>query len=462
MIANFKRWLIVFTLLLGPFDSFSQIKKFRTYQKGFQLSLFPGTSTNGIESGFYYNKYSVNIFGGLSAGNHILEVGLITNVNLVSSTGIQIAGFANIIGANSFYNLTLSEERQLIHDDFESNMKGIQLAGLLNYVRNHTSGIQLSGGLNVIGGNFKGFQFAGIGNSSAGTSSGVMLAGIYNVVYESVAGFQLSSIFNFTDFELAGLQVALINKARMIRGRKTTPPVPSRGMQIGLINFCKETDGVQIGLINFGGATRGKQFGLINFFQRTSSKEYVRMGTPIGLLNFGSKGSYFRLYYNELFTTNIEYTTGNCLNCSWIMGSEMPYHDMNKIYNQNALILGYDHVDKTWGFGYGFQKKLYNKASTRPNPANEKRMMSYGIKVMHLNKSLRLDKNFNMVTRLNFDYGKRIRSLYWFAGLSLNYFLYHEDADSDLYHVQSMTLAAGKLFDLQSLFWPGYEIGIQL
>lgn len=72
-------------------------------------------------------------------------------------------------------------------------------------------------------------------------------------------------------------------------------------------------DGVQLGLINFGGDSRGKQFGLINFFSKYPSKEKVRMGTPIGLLNFGSKGSYFRIYYNEIFSTNVEFTTGNQL-----------------------------------------------------------------------------------------------------------------------------------------------------
>src|SRR5687767_2431770 len=134
-------------------------KKIREYEKGFQFSLFPGISTNGISSGSYYNNYSVNLFGGLSAGNRILELGLITNSNMKTTTGIQIAGFANIVGTNAFINLTLSEERALINsEDFEVNRKGIQIAGFLNYVLNHASGIQFSGGLNVVGNNFKGIQ----------------------------------------------------------------------------------------------------------------------------------------------------------------------------------------------------------------------------------------------------------------------------------------------------------------
>jgi hypothetical protein len=73
-------------------------------------------------------------------------------VNVKSSTGIHLAGLANVIGANAFINLSMAEEWELIKDDFESNGKGIQVSGLLNYVRNHSSGIQLAGVLNVVGG----------------------------------------------------------------------------------------------------------------------------------------------------------------------------------------------------------------------------------------------------------------------------------------------------------------------
>src|SRR5258706_11316664 len=48
--------------------------KIQEYKSNFQLSLFPGISTNGIESGSYYNRYSINVFGGISRGNRILEL----------------------------------------------------------------------------------------------------------------------------------------------------------------------------------------------------------------------------------------------------------------------------------------------------------------------------------------------------------------------------------------------------
>ncbi len=311
-------WILILFL---PCSAYSQVsKKIREYDRLFQFSLLPGISTNGIYSASYRNSFSLNLFGGISAGNRILEIGLISNVNIKNSTGIHFAGIANIIGTNAFVNLSQSEERELIiKEGFKSDSKGIQVAGLMNYVRDNASGIQFAGGFNLIGYDFKGTQIAGIGNVVGEQGQGLQISGLFNIAHESMGGFQITTFFNSTHGQMAGLQLALINKANVIKGRKSTPPTVARGFQFGLLNMSKAMDGVQIGLINIGGNTRGVQIGLINFFKKYGSKENVRMGTPIALLNIGSKGSVFRLYYNELFTTNAEYTTGNCLNCSYVM-----------------------------------------------------------------------------------------------------------------------------------------------
>jgi hypothetical protein len=220
-------------------------------------------------------------------------------------------------------------------------------------------------------------------------------------------------------------------------------------------------DGVQIGLINFGGDARGKQIGLVNFFSKEMPHERVRNGTPVGLLNYGSKGSYFRIYYNEVFATNIEYTTGNCLNCSRVFDSEMPFDDRNQIFNQNALILGYDPFQHTWGFGYGFQKVLYNKVTMEGSPLNKKKIITYGIKFLHLNRDLTFDHSFNLLNKLNLDYGKRRGPLYVFMGVSLNYFLHEPMEIAEVYKIKSSLLSSGKVFAWNSTLWPGYQIGIQ-
>jgi hypothetical protein len=436
-------------------------KRIRTFTRMFQLSLFPGISTNGIASGSYFNKYSLNLFGGLSAGNDVLEIGVITNSHFQSSRGIQLAGFANISGTNAFVNLTLSEERSFIHDNFEVNVKGVMFAGFLNYTLNHATGIQVTGGFNHAGNDFRGFQLAGIGNSAGGYSSGVHIAGLYNLVKESAGGIQISTLFNYTDGELAGSQIALINKARWMKGRNSTPRTRARSMQIGLINFSREMHGTQIGLINFGGEMRGKQIGLINFFQRFKSKELSDAGTPIGLLNLGSFGSVLRVSSTDIFLLNVEYTTGNCQNCTWTPAGPvgLPYTERYKKKNQNALMLGYDPFRDTWGFGYGFIKLLTNKATSAPSHRNEKHQLSYGVRFIHMNKERKLDKNFNLITRLSFDYGKRRGSKYIFAGAAINYFLY--EVQEDGYAAETLTVNTGKTFNLFSQLWPGYMVGVQ-
>lgn len=465
MNPSFSRSGILLSLIVLHSITYGQVKKkIRQFDRNFQFSLFPGIGTNGIHSGSYFNKFSFNLFGGLSAGNQILEVGAITNVNIKSATGIQLAGLANIIGTNAFINLSETEERTLIiTDDFESNNKGIQIAGFMNYVRNHSTGIQLAGVFNVVGGDLKGAQVAGIGNSSGnstnGYSSGFQLAGLYNIAKESIGGFQISSLFNYTDGQLSGVQLGLINKARIIKGKHTLPPTKAKGLQLGLVNFSKEMDGTQIGLINFGGVALGKQFGLINFFSKYPTKERTNKNTPVGLLNFGSRGTTKRISSNELFATNLEYTTGSCFNCS-VAQSEMPFEGRHQVFNQNALIVGYDPFQDTWGFGYGFQKILYNKSSMLPTDSNNrKRQMAYGVKFLHLNRTLSFDKSFNLVSRFNFDFGKRKwGSMYVFAGASLNYFL-HEPQDD--YKIKSVKISSGEIFKLSSELWPGYSLGLQ-
>jgi len=437
----------------------------REYSSTFQFSLFPGISTNGIYSASYHNTVSFNLFGGLSAGNTLFELSPVTNVNLKRSNGIQLAGLANIVGANAFVNLTVSEERNLINvQDFESNFQGIQLAGMLNYVRDHAFGIQIAGLFNVVGGDSRGFQLAGIGNTAGkgtnGFSSGVQLAGLYNVSRESISGFQVSAIFNYTDGQLAGMQLGVINKARVMKGKHTLPPTQARALQLGLLNFSKEMDGVQIGLINFGGAALGTQIGLINFFKRYPTKEDVPKVTPIALLNFGSVGSVFRVYFNEMYPLNAEYTTGNVRNGT-VTQSGMPYHDRFLIYNQNALIFGYHPGRDTWG--YGFERILYNKHSMLPtDKRNRVHMLTYGLRFIRQNRTRQFDRAFNLTTRLHAEYGRKWKGLYLFAGFAVNHFLHDPDVETSAYKINSAVLKAGTLFNQRAGVWPGYTLGVQL
>jgi hypothetical protein len=450
-------------LILFQNSCFGQVKRNREREVTLQMSLFPGISTNGIESTNYINKYSFNLFGGLSAGNKVFEAGLITNSNTKSVTGIQLAGLGNIIGTNTFQNLTPTDRQKLLDEGVKSDFAGIQFAGFLNYVRNDFKGIQISGGFNNVGGKFKGFQVAGIGNSVGGEYvSGIQIGSLYNFSNGSVVGMQISTLFNYCNGELLGLQAGLINRTNTISGKKSTPPTSGSGIQIGLMNFSKSMDGLQIGLINFGGNVRGKQIGLLNFFNKGLSKENTRSGTPIGLLNFGTTGSFLRVSFNEVYNINLEVSTGNCLNCT-LTQSGMPYNDRNRIFNQNILIFGVDHQKRTWAFGYGFQKVLYNKASMLPRPENEKRMLNYGIKFMQLNNTFSsLNRSLNLLTKMNVDLGIRLGFCYLFAGVSLNFGLKDAMTTQPGHELRSLEIANGTFRHFDWSISPGYQIGLQL
>ena len=90
---------------------------------------------------------------------------------------------------------------------------------------------------------------------------------------------------------------------------------------------------------------------------------------------------------------------------------------------------------------------------------NRKRQMNYGVKFLHLNRTLNFDKSFNMLTRLNFDFGKRkFKSRYVFVGTSLNYFL-HKPLDE--YNIKSFKISTGEIYKLVGELWPGYSLGLQ-
>ena len=109
-------------------------KKIKEYISTFQFSLFPGISTNGIESGSYHNKFSFNLFGGLSRGNRILELSPFSNATIRSVTGIQLGGLANIVGANAGISLNyfLHEAPEMV-EDYKIRSVSVSFGRLLDY-----------------------------------------------------------------------------------------------------------------------------------------------------------------------------------------------------------------------------------------------------------------------------------------------------------------------------------------
>ncbi|MGC4102681.1 MAG: STN domain-containing protein [Ferruginibacter sp.] len=194
------------------------LKNFFT-TRPFQASLTPKLSSHGYMSAQVVNNFSLNVFGGYTAGTNGAEIGGLFNIDKKAVQYFQAAGLFNAVGGR---------------------VKGFQVAGLSNIVLDTVQGFQAAGINNIVKGKFHGFQ----------------VGGVYNHVTDSVRGFQAAGVGNFANKKVTGLQIAgVANFSR----RETD------GVQIaGVFNYSKKLRGVQFGLINIADSSSGYSIGLIN------------------------------------------------------------------------------------------------------------------------------------------------------------------------------------------------------
>ena len=208
---------------------------------------------------------------------------------------------------------------------------------------------------------------------------GVQVSGIFNVASQSAAGLQISSLMNVVRGPMAGLQLGLYNKNFKMFGQNLTKRTNAKSWQLGLFNFSKEMSGTQIGLLNVAKEMSGKQIGLINIFSKRVPKNATKGGLPIGLLNFGSKGHFTRISYNDQFLNTIERSTGNCSNCSDTQYGE-PLNAKFKKFNQNSIVFSYNPSDRQesnghWSVGWRYERLMYVKYTMFPK--------GEGLKMVH-------------------------------------------------------------------------------
>ncbi|HEU5168487.1 MAG TPA: STN and carboxypeptidase regulatory-like domain-containing protein [Chitinophagaceae bacterium] len=185
----------------------------------FQFSVVPGLSTHGQLSSQVVNNFSLNIFGGYTAGTNGLEIGGLFNIDKREVKYFQAAGLFNSVGGE---------------------VKGVQLAGINNFVQDSVEGMQAAGINNFVTGKMSGFQVAGIYNHVSDSVKGAQIAGVGNFSKEKVSGGQIAGVSNISNREMNGVQIAgVINYAKKLRG-----------VQIGLINIADTSAGYSIGLIN--------------------------------------------------------------------------------------------------------------------------------------------------------------------------------------------------------------------
>ena len=123
------------------------------------------------------------------------------------------------------------------------SVKGVQLSPISN-IAEHSSGVQLA-------------VFSNVGYNGM---EGVQLSALNNIAIGGAKGVQLSGFTNQTFGTMRGLQLAFRNQTDTLRG-----------VQLGLFNFIAHDyrSGVQIGFVNFSRDSITKRFGLINISPRT-------------------------------------------------------------------------------------------------------------------------------------------------------------------------------------------------
>jgi hypothetical protein len=418
--------------------------------KLFQFSVTPGISTNGIHGSDKTNVFSFNLTSGYTGATQFLEIGLFSNANELATRGLQFAGLSNITGINAYKGLSKKEIETKYKSGFSADLSGAQLSGLFNYVLSDSYGMQASGGINYTGNAFFGFQFAGLANIVKKYSFGFQLAGVSNISYESMDGAQIAFLSNYTNGGLYGLQMSFFNTAGFIEGRNGYENKDPTAIQIGLLNQAKDyMNGYQIGLVNIGGRMQGTQIGLINIHKR-GKETGTRDGTSIGLLNIGIFG-HLALYSNELFSLNVEFSTGTLKNGRILKSMKNKYVLNSIIYSSQPN--GIVDRDATWGLGYALRKYFFQR-SDRPGK-NEFWFYAYGLQLQQLNTpEKKFTKALNLISKPEILFGSRLHpkllNVYVFSSLQWNTHFSHKQNESSANQ------------ELSLKHWPGLSVGLML
>ena len=165
------------------------------------VDLVPTIGTSSSMMGTDVRALSLNALGGYSGAVDGIELSMGVNIERYYLSGVQFAGFANLVG---------------------TDVDGIQGASALNLVGRDVEGIQMSGGVNLVG----------------GVMDGVQMAAGLNVVAEQVDGVQLSGGANLAR-DVSGAQIAPLNVA----GGHVD------GVQIGVVNVARTSD-FSLGVVN--------------------------------------------------------------------------------------------------------------------------------------------------------------------------------------------------------------------
>ena len=393
--------------LISAKQKFQSANLKQYFNKGWQVSLVPGLSTNGILNSNIVNDYSFNVIGGYSGGTNKLEVGGFVNIDRTNVNGLQIAGFSNLVGGKvegvqmaGFSNTNLKSVKGAQFAGFcniiTDTLKGIQLAGFCNVIKGYTTGLQASGFCNIVTSKMNGLQLAGFANVTLNDLNNFQLAGFANYS-KNTKGIQAAGFMNITAKKMGGFQVS------------------------GFLNYASEMTGVQLGFINLSKKAEG---------------------IPIGFLSFAGNGFHkFEFAANDITPFNLSFKTG-----------------VRQFYNIFSAGYGSYSDIKIFIYGYGLGHEF---------TLNKK--LGLDLEVISNQVNLKKWNRLNLWNKVNFNTAWNLTPHFnLFAGPSLNYLITEKinasqkNEFTENYIPLNTRLFQSDFSNFKSTAWVGFNVGVRI
>lgn len=279
-----------------------------------QISLVSPIGSNGLESWYITNVFSLNIIGGYAGGVQGAEIGGVYNLLKGDMNGFQVAGFVNtgqgsVTGGqiSGFCNIT------------SADVKGLQLSGFTNVVTGDVAAAQITGFANVTNGSATGIQIAGFSNYAGSVPSGVQISGFSNVSKSDTKGGQIAGFSNVSNGDLNGIQIS------------------------GFVNYAKNVKGAQIGFINIADSVKGVSLGFLSIVKK--GYRTFEIGGNESWYATGSFKTGTEQFYNIISVG--ARLRGNEMKWGWGygIGTMFPVHDKVKV---NVDAISYHINEDSW------------------------------------------------------------------------------------------------------------------
>ncbi|WP_285544864.1 STN and carboxypeptidase regulatory-like domain-containing protein [Dyadobacter frigoris] len=323
----------------------------------YQVSLTPGLSTHGKLSSQVTNKFSLNIYGGYTAGVNGVELAGLFNISKKNVRYFQAAGVFNSV-AGQLKGVQLAG----LYNQILDSLQGVQLSGFGNVINKHLKGAQVSGIFNKVSGNINGVQVSGVANIVNGEMHGGQVSGLFNKSLKTMHGFQLSGGLNLANENLSGPQISGIGN---ISEKETS------GLQLaGLFNYARNLKGVQIGVVNLADSSSGYSFGLLNIVKNGKGTISV-YGNELLPLNIAWKSGSKKLY--NIFTVGSYVGGSRAYSFGFGIGREFKINKNltlnTEITDQNIYLGTWKNLPVLYRFQTGLNIKLSKSLSLSAGPA---------------------------------------------------------------------------------------------